>query len=499
MSNPRRGLIAALTAAGVGCVALMFASVTQDAPLLALAVPGILATAVVCARWPAAALATVLVFSGTFGSLQAFGLFSPGLLVDLLLAGLLVGLLISHAVNERERPWWIWPGMALTCLYILITFFEIATALSVRIGFEAFRYSAWYMLVLPLVALAGWRLGTYVRLSKAIVAITLLVAGYAVLRLVIGASSSEQAFAVESTGVFNVVDGELKLIGSFTGRHQLAFWVTCAAPFCLAAALAGRGLWKVAALVATGLCFAATFGTEVRVALPALLAGSGAVILLFQLSGGLGGPNLGRTVTVSAIVLAVGAGLFTWVLGDSSDRYSAIFSPSGDISYEQRLIKWDQALADIEDAPFGNGLGSAGRVQELAVTPYRSQGAYNIDSSYLLIAYQQGFPVLALFAAAMLALLAGLARQAMRVGDGVVRGIAIGGVGTLAAGLAMFASGEYIDGLIAVALWIPVGAAVGAVVSQDRPKQGRPQRASQAQASHAEPPLGPSSGVGAPA
>jgi hypothetical protein len=457
-----RGVSAAI-AASVALAAVAVALVIQVQPFLALLVPAVLGTAMVCARRPAAAIALVLFLSGSFGSLQAFGVLNPGPLVDLLLAGLWVSVLVSHLIKEREQPWWIWPGMALALLYIVVTFFEISTAASIEIGARSFRFSTWYMLALPLIALAGWSLSTYVRIARALIAVAILVGGYAVLRLMIGPAASEEAFALQGAGTYNLVDEKLALIGSFPGRHSLAFWAVTATPFCLAAALTQRGGWRLAGAAGAGLCAAAVLGTEVRAALPALVAGTATVVFLYQLSGERRGGTTARTVAAVMIAVTLGAALFSMVVGESSSRYEAIISPGGDVSYEHRITKWTQAIEDIEDAPFGKGLGTAGLVQELKQGPYLTQGSYGIDSSYLKIAYEQGFPLLILFVVALLVLLVGLARRLFRVRDELVRGIAIGGAGTLVTALSMFVTAIYVENLPVLTVWVAVGAGIGAI------------------------------------
>jgi O-antigen ligase len=456
--------MAAAMSAGLVLFALGFAMVTRDQPALALAVPAVLGTAALCTRWPATAITAMLVLSGAYGSLQAFGVLAAGPVVDLLIAALWTSVLISHAINGRERPWWIWPGVAILFLYIGITFLETATAASFGIGIKSFRYTTWYMLAVPLLALAGWRLGTYLRISRALIAVALLVAGYAVLRQLIGPAQSEEELAQQSAGAFNTIGGDLSLIGSFPNRHGLAFWVTCAAPFCLAATLIDRRmLWKLAAAVTVGLCLAAAYATDVRAALPALVAGGATVVVLNQLSAGARGTALAQTIGAVAIAALAGSVLFAVVVGPDSSRYGALLSPSGDQSYEQHVYKWGAALDEIEGHPFGNGLGTAGRIAEQGLGPYVTAATYAIDSSYLKIAFEQGFPLLALFVAAMITLLVELARRAVRARSPGVRALAIGAAGTMVAALAMFVTGQYMEDVGALILWIPVGAAIGAI------------------------------------
>jgi O-Antigen ligase len=471
----RGALSAAAIVVGVFLFALIFAVASRDQPLVALAIPGVLLTGVLCARWPAVAVAAVLALSATFGSLQAFLGFSAGPAIDVLLAGLWVSVLLSYAVGTRERPWWIWPGVAVLVLYITVTFFEIFTALGASLGALSFKYSAWYMMCVPLLAFAGWQLNTYLRISRALIAVAVLVGAYAVVRLFIGPAAGEERLAYEGAGAFNVVGDELSLVGSFPNRHELAFWAATTIPFCLAAVLlGGRAFWKLAAAVAIGLCFAAVFGTDVRAALPAIVAGCGTVIVLNMIAGRFQGTALAQGATALVLAISAGAGLFVVVVGEESPRYGAILSPSGDPSYEQHLNKWRATLDELEGHPFGLGLATAGRVQQERSTPYITAGTYAIDNSYLKIAFEQGFPVLALFAAAMIAILIGLARRAVRVRAGPVRGLAIGAAGTMVTGLAMFVTGGYIESLGVLFLWISIGAAVGALAAAKEAEPGVP-------------------------
>jgi hypothetical protein len=153
------------------------------------------------------------------------------------------------------------------------------------------------------------------------------------------------------------------------------------------------------------------------------------------------------------------------VVGQSSTRYSAILNPSNDTSYTARIDKWTQAAEDLQHAPFGKGLGTAGLVQELHEGPYLTLGSYGIDSSYLKIAYEQGFPVMVLFILAVLALLVGIGKQSFRIADDTVRGISIGATGTLVAALSMFVTAVYIENLPVLFVWVAVGTAAGSAVA----------------------------------
>jgi hypothetical protein len=252
-------------------------------------------------------------------------------------------------------------------------------------------------------------------------------------------------------------------------------------PFCLAAALTQPGKWKLAAAAAVALTVTAVFGTEVRAALPALVASALTVIILFQASAGIKGRTVGKAFTAMLVAVVVGAGLFSMVVGESSTRYSAIINPSNDTSYQARIDKWSQAAQDLKGEPFGKGLGTAGLVQELHKGPYLTLGSYGIDSSYLKIAYEQGFPVMVLFILAMIVLLIGIARQAFQIADDTVRGISIGAAGVLVAAMSMFVTAVYIENLPVLFIWAAVGTAAGSAVAV-RARSAATDTAPQAQA-----------------
>jgi hypothetical protein len=238
--------------------------------------------------------------------------------------------------------------------------------------------------------------------------------------------------------------------------------VTTAAPFAFAAMLIDpRRIWKLLAAFTIACCLTAAYATDVRAAIPALIAGGGAVVVLNQIAGR--GKVLAQTVGAVALAAAVGAVLFTVVVGPDSSRYGAILNPSGDVSYQSHLTKWTAALQDLHGHPFGLGLGTAGRLAEQGAGPFITEGTYAIDSAYLKVAYEQGFFVLAIFAIAMIALLVELMRRAVRARSPGVRALAIGAAGALTAALPMWVTGQYMESLDTLFLWISIGGAIGAI------------------------------------
>jgi hypothetical protein len=465
LPNLRGALLPAAIALGVLMAALVFARLLADQPLVGLVVPALLLVAILCSRWPALMVLVLLVLVGAYGSLAAFLSIPAGPVLDALLAGLWISVLYAYVVKSRTRPLWVWPGLALLLLYLVVSFFQIWTALGVSLGLFSFKYSNWYMMAVPLLAFAGWRLRTYIRISHALVFVGLAVGVYALFRLIVGVSGAEWQASLAAAGRFNTVDGELSLIGSFPNRHELANWSAGMIPFCLAIALTpGKTLLRLAAAAAVPLSVVALFGTDVRAALAAAGAGAAIVIALNLIASRGRGRPLAQALVALVLTIVGGTALFTMVLDEQeTERYGAILNPEGDTAFEARLIRWEAVLEELDEHPLGLGLGTGGRLANEAKVPFLTLGRYSIDNAYLKIAYEQGFPVLALYIGALLALLVGLARRAVRVRAGPVRGMAIGATGALSANLIIFMFSIWIESIAIMYLWIAVGAAIGAL------------------------------------
>jgi hypothetical protein len=145
------------------------------------------------------------------------------------------------------------------------------------------------------------------------------------------------------------------------------------------------------------------------------------------------------------------------VINDPSkvQRYQNILDPTQDKSFQERLFKWDNALADIANKPFGRGMGTAGVDQ--GGLRFRGLASDNVDNAYLEIAYEQGFAVMIFFGVAMIVLLAGLARRAVWIPHAEPASVAIGAAGSLGAFMVTLFAGQYLHALVAVGLWVIVG------------------------------------------
>jgi hypothetical protein len=468
--SPDRGLLglAAGAAALVAGSLLAGELAVAGSPVL-LAVPAVVATAVACRRWPEAALVATFALTGFYQTVVLYTPIPARPAVDLLLAGLWAAAAWSYLVSGRKRSVWVWPGVALTVLYLLVTLAQALAAESLQQSLFAFRLSAWYMLAAVLVAYAGFERGQLGRVARWIVLVALAVGAYAVLRWIIGPSAKEVEGALYGGGKYNVVEGELRAFGSFQAGHALASWTAPMACFSLAAALSLAQRWRFAALAAAGTCATAVLASEVRAGLLALIAGVLVVMALYQLSRGFPGPHLGVTAAAFACAVGVTAGAFTLAIDSEQarERYTVLATPEKDPAVQRRLEKWNESLDLVHDRPLGRGLGSSGGAHE-RYSRFRDLASFNLDNSYLKILLDQGIFMLVLYVGAVLLLLFGLARSALLSADREKAGVAIGACGALTAFVVMSATGLYLEGLPALAVWIVVGLGVGQFTRPER-------------------------------
>lgn len=440
-------------------VGLLFATVLSVQPVAALVVPGILAIAAVALRYPTAIVLLLFAITGAYGSIQAFTALSTGKVADGLLAGLWVSVLLALVMRRRERPMILWPGIAFVALYVFLTAMEILTAQTPSFGLQAFRSSTWYLAAVLLLAYAGFTPGTWRRIARGMVFVAFLVGAYATFRWIVGPAPEEKALALKSIGQYNDVNGKLTLFGSFSSRHALAAWTAAAVPFCTASALTFRGRWRILAAAAAALCAVGLLGTEVRIALAAVVLGTALILLLYQVARAFPGLHLGATAGAVFAVIAVGAGLYALTTsGSAGQRYEALLNPSQDANYQARVHKWDTVLNDVDTHPLGHGIGTGGRVQR-DYGQFSNISTVDIDNGYLKVAFEQGPGVMVLYIAGGLLLLFGLARRAVLTRDPARAGIGIASAGALFAFLIMLLSSVYSEDLVALGAWMM--AAVG--------------------------------------
>ena len=417
----RRPLRAAAAAALVVALGLVAAVAVSRQPVIGAAAPAIALGGVVAARRPVGVVVALFVVISFYGTITAFTPLPPGGLIDLLLlVSLWASVAWSYVAGRRGEHVWLPTSLVAVGLYLAVTVAAVVLSSDIGNAILSFRISAWYLSALFAVAYAAWSRRTERRVVSGLVLVALLVGAYATFRWVVGPAGAERALAVASSqaNTSHTAEG-LALVGSFPSRGELGSWCAVAIPFCFSFALGAQGRWRWIAAAACTLCAVALLGAELRVGAVGVSAGAVLVLGLHLLARARAGPRVVLAVASTAALIAVGAGVYSFTVGGSeqvSASYQNIFTPGREPNIQTRLDKWRSALAEVRGHPTGLGLGTAGRIQ-LDHGRFTNVASDDLDSGYIKIAYEQGLPVLGLFIAAMLLLVAALARCAVTVSD----------------------------------------------------------------------------------
>ena len=433
---------------------------------IALVPLAIVVSGIVCFRLPALGAVLAFLLTGIYGSVEAFTGFSGAPLIDLLLAGLWTGVVIERLARGQVRRQLVWPAFLLIGIYLILTLAAVLMSSDVYPALLSFRLSGWYLLAVVLVAYAGWDAPVRARIARGFVAVGLLIGGYATFRWLAGPAPAETARALEVAGGFNVIDGELRTFGSFNSGHQLGFWAAAVAPFCLAATLGWTGRWRLVSGLAFVMLTVAVLASGIRGGFVGLVLASGLVLTLMQFARSTTGVHVGRNALVGFTAVAIIGGALLFVAGatDRLDRYTNIFTPEEDQAYVNRTAKWGEALDEIQQHPFGQGIGSAS-LNPAIRDPYLSSATFALDNSYLKVAWEQGIAVAVVF-------IAGLALVGIRLAGGGVRShsrevaaMGIGGAGALSATMVVFFFDLAIEDVAALGPWLVVGLGASYVIA----------------------------------
>lgn len=443
------------------CASIVAAVAIAVYPLISVAIPAVALSAWLFGRYPAAGALVVVVMSGMYGSLIAFASFPITKTIHLALAGLWLAAIWAYLIKGRDRPIWLWPGVVVLAGYMFFTVAALVASDTFDQGLASYAESGWYMLTFILVGYAGWRASAYSSLVRGVLLVALVVGAYATLRWIIGPAAAEAKIA---TTQFNFVGDELKVVGSFPSGQDLGGWTAAVIPFCVALAVALGGRWRVLAIAAASLCMIGLVGSQLRIALAAVLVSTALVFLLHGFAKSFPGVRAARSLPIVLVALAIGGGAFA-LTGGSADpvnhSYASLFNPTrNDPSVGQRLYKWEQALDDLDGKPFGYGIGTASFIELRPGRFYLNIGANNIDNGYLKIALEQGFMVMVVFTLGLLLLVVGLSRRAILTADREKAGVAMGAAGTLLSFLILMVAAPFTDGPRSLIVWIIVGAGV---------------------------------------
>ena len=424
-------------------------------------------SAVICRRYTVQSIFVLALLSGSYGTAAATFKVGVGPLIHLILAGLWAGIIWRVVTKRRTRALRAWPAMILVGVYMAVTLLEITTAESFYIGIRSISVSQWYMLVFLVVAYTSLTSAELLKLGRLFVAVATAVGGYATMRHFTGPSAAESAYAFATGGNYNTLDGHtLSLFGSFGGRHDLAVWTSCAVPLCIGCALGWRDRWRYIAMLGAAFCVFDLIDTDVRAAIPAVLAGIVVTFALYALTPAFGRQRLGVAVISVSAVAAVGVALFLALGVNSNGHYTGLLHPTQDSSFSERTYKWSGAIRDITHHPAGMGLGSAGRVH-IQYGRFFLTSNETIENSYLVIAYQEGFIVMSLFVLMLLAVLGTLAARTITTRSQAKATLAIGPVGALVSFMVMMMNGPYVEGIPALWIWLILGLGVAQFAFRD--------------------------------
>jgi putative inorganic carbon (HCO3(-)) transporter len=436
--------------------------------LLVVGIPMVGASALFATRRPVWAVSAMLAVAAFSGTLDAnFKAVPVRPLVWLLLLGLLAATAIRFLQRDRRYAVAIWPGIGALGAYLAFTALEIPFAETTFIGVHAFFVAPAMIVAFFAAAYAGWNGDTRWRIARAVVVLALCVGVYALFRLVAGPTDAEEALARRSADV----GGELSLFASFGNRVELGAWSAVLVPFLFTFVLALHGRWRLIASAAFGLMLVALLGSEVRTALVGAAGGIGIALVLYQLARAFRGFQIGATAVAVAGLLAAGVVGYSVTVGSdsaSSTRFEKILTPGEDYSLQRRTRKWDEALAEINANPYGQGLGTAGSTQREYSHVYRLDNRF-IDNSWLQLGVQQGYPGLILFGMSLLLILYMLARSSIATTDPRSAAIGIASASALVAWVITLMTGNILETWSALLIWLLLGLATcGFVCSAGR-------------------------------
>jgi hypothetical protein len=428
--------------------------------LVAIGIPVIAASALLAAKRPEWSVFALLVLAAFEGTLTAYAGSGIRELVWVALLGLLVASAAAYIAPDRSRVV-VWPGIVGLAAYALLSAAQIPFAETGAIGARAFAAGPALLAAFFAFAYAQWGIDQRWRIAQAAVAVMFLAGAYALFRLIVGPSATELTLYRPSADLA----GELSLFGSFASRVELSAWSAVAIPWLFSLALAMRGRWRLLAAGGAVLMIVALIGSEVRTSLIGAAGGIVVVTVGFQLSRAFRG-RAGAALVATVAIAAAGMVGFALTVGsdsESSDRFARIFTPSRDLSFQQRLEKWDAALKRINEHPLGEGLGTTGTTQRLYSRTYRLDNRY-IDNSYLQLGVQQGYPGWILLGLGLGLTGYMLARSSLMTADPRRAAMGIGAVASLAACLVTLLTGDILTSVGVLLLWALLGLAAGGFV-----------------------------------
>jgi O-Antigen ligase len=415
-------------------VAREVGSTIEPRPVVAV-VPGLLLVlALISARFPLLVLAVVGAATGLYATIFVTIGIEPHHSVQVPLIGLWIAALHGSLTHRGEFAPRLWPGALLLLLVAGLSLCWVLLADSVSVAAGAWRERYWVMLGALLVAYFPPG-----RVNSMAIARVLLIAGavgvgYAVLRWQIGPSNAEHDYALEQAGHYTFLEGKLRPIGGVSDAHALASFLIPLVPLSLALVLNLRDRWRLLAGAVLAGSVLMIVASEVRSGLASAALGAVVVLALVLAARSLGGRRLAAGYL--ALVLCVGLlGAVATIEADNptprSERFLSILNPESDPSFQERRLRWEDALSSVQRQPFGWGFlpaatGHAGDV-------WHNIGAHDPVNSYLRIAHEQGFLFAVVLVGTLLGILVALVGRSLSSPTSEGSIFAIAGAGALAA------------------------------------------------------------------
>lgn len=380
-------------------------------------------------------------------------------LLDLCLIASFLALFRRDAARRLEQLWRTLPrsariALGLLAVWIAISVVQVLVIGSLDQGLHGFRLVHAYMLAGVPGALLLDRLPPRT-LVPLLLSGLLLICGYAVFRLLTGASEIERTYNLSRAGI-ETYGGVGRAAGSFSAAAGLASYLVPAAVFAFVLALALPG-YRLLATGVFGLAVVGIIGSYVRIGVVALVFGLflGGGLLVAQSHW-----TRGRRVAILGVVtlVFVAGGIGTVIASRASPdlraRARAFVHPLDDESVQLRLATWDATLGEIRRHPLGTGVGSVGRA-----SAHNSDGTVIADNSYLKVLREQGWLGGPIFIAGVIALLVALALASLDRSR-PFHPIAVGALAGAFAFLVLGLAGEYIEQPGKVLAWLFLGLAL---------------------------------------
>jgi len=453
-----------------GAVAAILGVALAVWPTLTVAAAIIAAVVVLAIRYPEYAFLVSVVLFACEGSLKAM-LAVEGIplgastnavgaaLVDTCLAVSFLGLLRHEPRARFKRVWDSLPragrlALGLIAGWIVISAVQAVSIGSLSEGIHGFRLVQAYVIAGMVGAILLARLPRS-GLIPLLLAGLLVVAGYAVFRVVVGPSAVEESYAVSREGVITY-GGVIRAAGSFSAAAGLASYLVPAAAFAFIVAVT-LPRYRVLATVVFACALIAIIASYVRSGVVALalglLIGSG---LLLAQSGWDRRRRLALVGAVAAAFFALGLGtvIASRVSADVTTRARGFVDPLADESVQQRFTTWQSTLTEIRRHPLGTGVGSVGRA-----SAYSGDEIVPVDNSYLLLLREQGWLGGPLFIVGVVTLLVALALASLERSR-AFHPLTVAALAGASSFLALGAAGEYIEQPGKILAWLFLGIAV---------------------------------------